>query len=283
VLLAAAAAVKWPAVLAVAAAVIWRLASGSAADEAPAPVRRQLPAALRDVGVVLIATAGFVALVPDGLGWLRAVGTPATVPTGYSPTSILADLVGRFLHLLGADPAPGGLLMVARLIGLAVSAMIIVWLFATIRTRTVAAATGWAMLTLAVLGPVLHPWYLAWGLILLAIAPTSRQRSIVLSVTAAGSFLALQHCSLLLADHPELLRWVRAHGSDLAIAGYLVAAGLIIVFGPRRPWATRERASHGHGDTNGGPYVGEPEESIARLVAGRHGVSERERTRPDSL
>lgn len=216
---------------------------------------------MRDLAVVLIATAGFAALVPDGLGWLRAVATPTTVPTGYSPTSILADLAGRFLRSLGTEPSPDRLLALARVIGLAASAVIITWLFATIRTRSVAATTGWAMLTLALLGPVLHPWYLAWGLILLSIAPSSRQRSIVLSVTAAGSFLALQHCSLLLAGHPELLRWLRDHGSDVAIAGYLTAVGLVIGFGPRSPWATRKRAARSPSETKSDAIVGEHDQS----------------------
>ncbi|MCK9896898.1 polyprenol phosphomannose-dependent alpha 1,6 mannosyltransferase MptB [Frankia sp. AgB32] len=266
VLLAAAAAVKWPAVLAVAAVVLWRFAPRSVASDPPASFRRQLPAALRDVGVVLIATAGFVALVPDGLGWLRVAGTPTTVPTGYSPTSILADLAGRLLRLAGAEPAPDALLKVARVIGLAASLVVIAWLFATIRKRTVAATAGWAMLTLAMLGPVLHPWYLAWGLILLAIAPTSWQRYTVLSVTAAGSFLALQHCSLLLAGHPELLRWLRAHGSAVAVGGYITAAGLVIGFSPHAPWAARGRAARGHDDTPRGPHPGEQEPSLPPAV-----------------
>ncbi|CUU58549.1 alpha-1,6-mannosyltransferase [Parafrankia irregularis] len=263
VLLAAAAAVKWPAALAAAAVVAWQLApeprprghppatpptpptpvaadtpatpatpTAGEATEAP-PLARRLRTALCDVAVVLLATAGFAALVPDGLGWLRSAATPTTVPTGYSPTSILAHILGRILDAAGAPRTPDHLLSLSQALALAACALIIARLFVTISSRPVADTAGWAMLTLALLGPVLHPWYLVWGLILLAIAPTGRNRLVVLGTTLAGSFLALQQCSLLLADHPEMLRWVRSNGPVVAVTGYVTAAALVIAFRQR--------------------------------------------------
>jgi alpha-1,6-mannosyltransferase len=240
-LLAAATAIKWPAALAVLAVVAWRAAGppdsspGSAGPpgERPRPVRTLLTI-VHDLGVVAIATIALAAVVPDGFGWLSAVATPSTVPTQYSPTSIAADLLGRLSASLGGTSSSGHFLEIARLTGLAVTGGIVAWLLLTVRLRSVAATAGWAMLALALLGPVLHPWYLAWGFIPLAIAPTRRQRRAVLMVTAAGTFLALQHCSLLFADDPMFLRWLRAHASVFAVVSYVVAAAIVRTVTRRR-------------------------------------------------
>jgi alpha-1,6-mannosyltransferase len=133
--------------------------------------------------------------------------------------------------------------------GLAAATVIIGWLFATIHSRRVVTTAGWAMLALALLGPILHPWYLAWGLVPLAVAPTPRQRATVLGVTAAGVFLALQHCSLMLADHPEALDWVRGHASVVAIVGYVGATALVTI-------SRRRRSSTDAVDAVLGPRVG---------------------------
>ena len=248
-LLAAATAIKWPAALAVLAVVAWRAASPpedapfeeAPFEEAPGKVgraRRRLhvPRTLaHDLGVVAIVTLALAAVIPDGFGWLRAAGTPSTVPTQYSPTVIAADLLGRLSEWLGGTGSPDRFLPTTQLAGLAVAALVIARLLLTVRSRSAAATAGWAMLTLALLGPVLHPWYLAWGLIPLAITPTRRRRWAVLLVTAAGAFLALQHCSLLFAGNPALLEWIRARAAIVAAVSYLIAAALV--------WAMIRRAA----------------------------------------
>lgn len=211
-MLTAAAAVKWPALLAVVAAVVWHATR-------PATARRVAFTLTRDVALVTIVGLGSAALVPDGFGWLHAAATPTTDPTGYSPTVIMAGLLGRYAVPVGA----------------AAAAVIILWLFVTIRSRDLTATTGWALLALAAFGPVLHPWYLVWGLVPLAIVPTRRQRGTILAVTAAGVFLAIQHCSLLLADRPEALEWLRGHASIVAVTGYGAAAAVVMALQRRSP------------------------------------------------
>ncbi|WP_133150741.1 polyprenol phosphomannose-dependent alpha 1,6 mannosyltransferase MptB [Frankia canadensis] len=246
VLLTAAAAIKWPAVLAVAAAIAWRAGApsrpscedarnasrgdGHGGGELAAGWRRRAPArvagAARDAIVAGAAFAGLAALVPDGLGWVRTATTPATVLTGYTPTSIAADLLGWGAGLLDLDPSPAGILTFTQHAGLAATGAVCLWTLATIRARPLTASAGAMLLALAALGPVLHPWYLTWGLVPLAVRPGGPARMAVLAIASAGSFLGLQHCSLLVADHPAALRWLREHGGLVALAGYVAAAAL---------------------------------------------------------
>jgi alpha-1,6-mannosyltransferase len=68
---------------------------------------------------------------------------------------------------------------------------------------------GLSLLTVALLGPVLYPWYLAWGLLPLLVA-TRRYDGLVVGLSAVGVFTALpgcQHLVVLLpevAEHPSL-------------------------------------------------------------------------------
>ncbi|MGF7236151.1 MAG: polyprenol phosphomannose-dependent alpha 1,6 mannosyltransferase MptB [Frankia sp.] len=232
-LLTAAAAIKWPAFLAVVVVIVWRAAGADTA--LPAGRGRVLWTAVRDLAVVGTVTAAMSLLVPDGFGWLRATGTPTAGPTQYSPTSIVADVLGRLTAVLsGVTPAGGTLLTIAHVAGAAAFVVIVGWLLVTVRSRSLTATAGWALIALAGLGPVLHPWYLTWGLVPLAIAPTARGRSGVLVVTVAGTFLAIQHCSLLLADRPSLLQWLRGNAAMVAIGGYAAAVVVVAVVNRRR-------------------------------------------------
>ena len=49
--------------------------------------------------------------------------------------------------------------------------------------------SGYALVALALLAPVLHPWYLMWGVLLFAPTATGMRRTWVLALTAAGCVL----------------------------------------------------------------------------------------------
>ena len=124
------------------------------------------------VGATIVAAAGTVAVVTVGtglgLGWLHTLGTPAIVHNGLSVSTDLGHLVATLARAVGLPVTVPDTVNVTRLLGavLAVGACVTTWLrrdrFGT------AAAIGAGLGAVVLLGPVVHPWYLLWGLVPLA-------------------------------------------------------------------------------------------------------------------
>src|SRR5256714_3233728 len=117
--------------------------------------RWRWPAGVGATAAVAAATVGAVTLGTGlGLGWARALKTPAIVHNGLSLSTDLG-------HVLGAVPATRtvGVLLAAALCAVA-------WLR---RDRLgIGGAVGCALGAVGLLGPVVHPGYLLWALVPLA-------------------------------------------------------------------------------------------------------------------
>jgi hypothetical protein len=86
-------------------------------------------------------------LVPDPLGWINALSTPGLGHTKWAPVQLAVTYL------------PGGKgFWRPGMQGVAV--VIVLTLYATARRRPVSATVGWGLLAVALLGPVLYPWYL---------------------------------------------------------------------------------------------------------------------------
>jgi hypothetical protein len=120
--------------------------------------------------VALVSTALVTAASDTGYGWTQALGTPAVVRNWMSVTTDLG-------HLTGAVPtfrALGIIIAGTIVAGLALRA----WRRPAENPAGPFAAFGLALLAIVLLGPVVHPWYLLWGLVPLAAAarPASHPR-----------------------------------------------------------------------------------------------------------
>jgi alpha-1,6-mannosyltransferase len=175
-----------------------------------------LAARLRSVGADLLGVAagvGLSVLVSGaGLGWLRNFGTPGRVRTGIAP----ADLLGRLASGLGSGLGDG--LGVARVVAAVAGVALVAYLLlprlpkkvgvqATDGRREWTAPSldqlGLAVLALALLGPVLYPWYLAPALPLLALT-ASRDPGGRFSPTAARRVILVASIVLTAAAVPTL-------------------------------------------------------------------------------
>lgn len=146
------------------------LVCASGAVKAPALVA--LPAlmvvhALRDTWRVaardaLVAGASFGAmalLVPDGLGWISNLSTPSHARTTSAPSAVLGDLLTPLLPAGAAAAVGAG----ARIIALLIAAAIVIALSVTAGLRPLEVTVGLGLLAVALLAPVIYPWYLLWG------------------------------------------------------------------------------------------------------------------------
>ncbi len=178
VLCAIAASIKIPAVLGVA-FLAWPWITA---------VSSRLAATVRAIGVGALAL-GVIGvagrLTGWGWDWVDAMLGADPVDAYLSVTSVL----GVAIHsVTGANLAT--ILAIARTSGLVLAGLITLWLLVTGK-RSAPVALGWSLTFFALLHPTTQPWYLLWGLMLLA--PTSagaRNRSFV-AISAMASLVVL--------------------------------------------------------------------------------------------
>lgn len=148
---AAAVADKLPGAVALGALGVWHLADSSSLGE-------RARVLLRDGLACTVVWVPLALLVPDPLGWVRALSTPGLGRTGYAPVTLISDVTFIPANITRAGCEALSVLIVARLL-------------MTIRRRPIEATMGWGLLSVALLGPVLYTWYLAPAAAVLATLP----------------------------------------------------------------------------------------------------------------
>lgn len=195
---------------------------------------RRLAGTAGIVGVAVLTTLGCAALVPDGWGWIDVLDTPGKVRLLYAAPSMVGGAVFGLARAVGADLLFDDAVGWARLgCGLAGAIAILVLLLRAgeeLNWRRAGALVGGALVVIAVAAPVLHAWYLAWGLILVAAcAGVVAQRWTVL-LSVAVCFSALPD-PLTRTDSGVVLTLV------LLVAAVAVAALLLRPAAEPLPWA----------------------------------------------
>ena len=190
-------------------------------------IRPVVTAGLLGAGVL-----GFFSYVSGlGWGWVTILGTPGAVRSWTAPTTSLALAFTGIAHFVHIGVGLGGVLSVTRFFGLLVAGIAGVWLlFNSDRIGTLK-ALGITLLLLVALGPVVQPWYLSWGLILLAPVALGRLRSLIIGLSMVTAFIELPGGTDLV--HSLI------HGDPLEI----VLTLLWILFVLTVPLATWERRS----------------------------------------
>jgi hypothetical protein len=126
-----------------------------------------------------------------GWGWIANLGTPGTVRSWMAPATGVGLLVSGVAHVVGIGVGLGGVLTVTRLLGLlGASAIAAYCLLRKDRLGTLT-ALGITALAFVILGPVVQPWYLTWGIILVAPVATGRLRTFILGLSIVVPFIGL--------------------------------------------------------------------------------------------
>ncbi|MFG2602368.1 polyprenol phosphomannose-dependent alpha 1,6 mannosyltransferase MptB [Streptomyces sp. NPDC048514] len=171
-----AALIKAPAALGLLAVVALQVRSG----------RRPLPAFLTTAAAAAATTVAATAVAGTGYGWIAALDTSVS-PRNWALTSLLGRATGALLSRLGSGLAP--LAVPAwHLLGLTATAVAVLLTWLRLRPRPVY-ALGLSLLAVAVFGPAIRPWYVLWGLFLIAAAAPST--SVRHRVAALAGVLAL--------------------------------------------------------------------------------------------
>ena len=223
-----------------------------------APAERRIPLFAKLAG---FGSATFLALswiCGLGWGWVGALGIPGTNRTLLTPTTFLAHwisvVVGHETEVLNLVRTAGALTTV-------VGVAYLLWRAPKIGTVR---ACGFALALVVALGPIVLPWYVLWGLIVLAAVGRRIERgfaifaSVVLSVVVQPSgssmpdwvlmaaVVSLTVLALAIAWRP-VRAWIRA---DLAVAieeyrrrGRIAQSTDVLRLAMPDAWSARSRAS----------------------------------------
>jgi hypothetical protein len=143
------------------------------------------------VGLVAVTVVVVTAIAGTGYGWVAALNTPATVHTW---TSVLTDLglgTGLLLSMAGVASMDQVVLW-WRMAGLAAAGVICLILLRRHDRIAPVLGLGIGLSAVVLLGPVMHPWYVLWGVVpLAAAARDARLRRIVVVGSVAFAVLVL--------------------------------------------------------------------------------------------
>jgi hypothetical protein len=149
----------------------------------------------RVVGESALITGIVVAgvTVGAGFGWTWLGPTALRVPTELrvliTPVVSVGSFVYGVLHAVGLHVGRHGVVTVVQTVAELAAVALIVWMVLHARGRDPVRLTGVALLVFVVLSPTVWPWYLMWGIAVLA--ATSLQRSRVLAVVAGLAMLVV--------------------------------------------------------------------------------------------
>jgi hypothetical protein len=143
--------------------------------------------------VVVPCVVLIVGTVLAGYGWtwlsLAALRVPAELRILASPSVSLGVFFSAVVHLIGIPVSRGVVVSVTQVVcGLIVMAGTL-WLLWHAQRSNVVRAIGLALLLFAAGSPTLWPWYLVWGVTMLA--STTAQRSKMLAALAGLAMLVV--------------------------------------------------------------------------------------------
>jgi alpha-1,6-mannosyltransferase len=143
-------------------------------------------------GLIGAGVLGFFSYVSGlGWGWVTILGTPGAVRSWTAPTTSVALAVTGIAHFAHVGVGLGGVLSVTRFFGLLAAGIVGLWLLLNSDRIGTLRALAITLLLLVILGPVVQPWYLSWGLILLAPVALGRLRSLIIGLSMVTAFIEL--------------------------------------------------------------------------------------------
>jgi alpha-1,6-mannosyltransferase len=152
-------------------------------------------------GLVTVAVMGVLSLVSGlGWGWIANLGTPGTVRSWMAPATGFGLLISGSAHVIGIGVGLGGVLTMTRAIGLVAAAAIAVYCLRHRDRIGMLGALGATMMAFVLLGPVVQPWYLTWGIIIVAPVVTGRWLYAVLGLSTVAPFIGLTGGADLLSE-----------------------------------------------------------------------------------
>jgi alpha-1,6-mannosyltransferase len=124
-----------------------------------------------------------------GWDWVRTATSPTKVITGITPVDSVSRLLTDVAHLVGFGVGGSAVRTVVSVAALAGIVLLGGWLLVRSPQFGVERSLGLLLVALVVLGPILWPWYLTWGLSVLAPTAGRWTRRLVIALAIGGALL----------------------------------------------------------------------------------------------
>lgn len=137
-------------------------------------------------GLIMSATfAVITAFTGLGWGWIANLSVPVSLRSLLAPSTLIGSTIEGLMRITGMPAAKfAAPLPIAQSIGMVIGVVLIAWIAWRIGPRSPVFATAAALLALCATGPVVHPWYLLWGGVILAACRLSgRAIEVMVAVT----------------------------------------------------------------------------------------------------
>jgi alpha-1,6-mannosyltransferase len=187
-------------------------------------------------GLVAAAVLGVTTLMAGfGFGWVDNLLSNGTVRSWAAPATGAGMAITNILHAVGVHSiALGSVLSVTRFLGVVIAVAFTLWLLWHSSERGWVRSLGLALLLFVILGPVVQPWYLAWGLVIFAASYQGREHFWLLLLTITGPFIGLPGGRQLLAG------LVHSNPLLIAVAVAILGGVLIAPMGRWTQWSWPE-------------------------------------------
>jgi hypothetical protein len=189
-----------------------------------ASVRSRILSVLRAGAISLVVMAAVTQVVGIGWGWVAGLTNPDTIRSYLDPVTGIGLGLGRLALMLGLGNHADLFLSLAR--GAGAASAVTIGLLLLWRSKGGASslrAMGLTMLAVVVLGPVMQPWYLAWGVVILAPVASRRLLGALIWLTVVVTFLGVGDASYFVSQLDTV---------NPVLFGVASALALVIVFWP---------------------------------------------------
>ncbi|MHB1087151.1 MAG: polyprenol phosphomannose-dependent alpha 1,6 mannosyltransferase MptB [Acidimicrobiales bacterium] len=171
-----------------------------------------------------------------GFGWVKNLLSNGTVRSWAAPATGAGMAITNTLHAIGLESVKlAPVLSVTRLLGLLAAVGFALWLFFNGERRGWVRSLAVALLLFVELGPVVQPWYFAWGLVLLAASYEGREHFWLLALSITGPFIGLPGGRQLLAG------LVHSNPLLIALAVAILGGVLVLPMGRWTQWSWPEQ------------------------------------------
>ena len=168
------------------------------------------------VTAVAVVTGTLVTLWTGlGWGWVHTLGTGSARLSIFSPVTGVGVVVDHALRWMGVVDTPGEVTRWVFALSFAVAGLVSLTLLLRAHHLGPMRALGLAMVAVVALAPVVQPWYLLWGLVLLSAVGGER-------VLLALGALSVVLCLTLLPNGRSLIRPPLYGAPLLAAVGFAV-------------------------------------------------------------
>ena len=201
-----------------------------------ASIRERVRPVLSAAAIAAATLGLWTWLAGFGFGWVKNLLSNGTVRSWAAPATAVGLAISDLLHAVGLDSvSTSTVLSVTRFLGFLTFALLALWLLWRAQARGWVRSLGLSLLLLVELGPVVQPWYLAWGLVILAASYEGREHFWLLALSITGPFIGIPGGRVLLNG------LIHSNPLLIAVAVALLGGVLISPMGRWTQWSWPEQ------------------------------------------